>query len=255
MQIDLSEEIIHVERVTNFEDDDYLLFTTKLNLVKLTKISDFYALRYNRPLRAIGLNRDDTVVHVTRTNSLDAEVITLSNYGHALRYTLEEIPVTSTAAKGVKAMSLGTKYTLAASVVLKDYHDLVLLTSRGTLKRVNILDIPLKKRTQKGVAIINQPKSNPYYLVDGGLINSTHYKNRALIHVVTNKAHVAVSAFELKLNASETGKKFVKSSLGKPRHMIIEPIELDESLQHLSEYKRKKIEEEVQPSLFDDIEE
>lgn len=254
LQMDLSEDIIHVERVENFEDDRYLLFTTKDNLVKLTKLSDFYALRYNKPLRAIALNDGDEVVHVTHADHLDKEVLTLSNYGHALRYHLNEIPVTSTNAKGVKAMGLGPKYTLAASVVLEDYHDLIVLTSRGTLKRVAIEDIPLKKRTLKGVLVINQPKSNPYYIVDGGLINSTHYKNRALLHIVTSKAHVAVNAFDLKLNASESGKKFVKSSLGKPRHMIIEAVVIDETLAPLSPYKKEIIQEKVQPSLFDDME-
>ena len=252
--MDLSEDIIHVERVTDFEQDDHLLFTTKENLVKLTKLSDFYALRYNKPLRAISLNDGDIVVHVTRTNTLDKEVLSISNYGHALRYHLSQIPVTSTNAKGVKAMSLGAKYTLAASVVLMDYHDLVVLTSRGTIKRISLEEIPLKKRTLKGVPLISQPKSNPYYIVDAGLINSTHYKNRALLHVVTSKAHVAVNAFDLKLNASESGKKFVKSSLGKPRHMIIESVIEDETYQPLSSYTMVKQEENVQPSLFDDME-
>ncbi|MFH5880807.1 DNA topoisomerase IV subunit A [Liberiplasma polymorphum] len=253
-QIDLNEEIIHVTSVKSFEDKMYFLFTTKDNLVKLTELSEYFALRYNKPLRAIGLNTNDEVVHVTEVTDLDAEVLTVSDFGHALRYDVSEIPVTSSSAKGVKAMTLSPKYKLAASTILKDHHDLLVLTTRGTIKRMLIEEIPKKRRALKGIPIIKQVKSNPYFITDLAVLNSTQYKNRARVHIITDRAHIAVNTFDLKINASEAGKKFVTAKQGTPRHMIIEELVIDETIQPLSDYKKEVKVAEEQASLFDAIE-
>ncbi len=254
LQMDLNEEIIHVTMVSNFEEDEYVLFTTKHNLVKLTKLNEFYALRFNRPLRAISLNDGDELVHVSRATSLDEEVIVISELGHILRFDVNEIPVTSTSAKGVKAMQINSKYSLAASVVLKDHHDLLVLTSRGTIKRIDINSVPKKRRTLKGVPLFKQVKSNPYLVRDLALMNATQYKHRAKIHVITTKSHVAVSCFDVKLQAAEAGKSFITKKQGEPLHMIVEHHEVDPDLSPLSDYKKITTVKEVQASLFDDEE-
>lgn len=261
LQIDLEEEIVRVVHIDDFERKQYFLFTTKHNLVKLTEVSDFHAVRFNKTLRAITLNEGDHLVHVDVTDSLEREVITISNYGHTLRYELSEIPVTSTQAKGVKGLYLNPKYTLAASKVLDDHHDLLVLTSRGTIKRLDINTIPKKKRAQRGEMIFKQIKTNPYYVRDLSLLNSVQYKNRATIHVVTERDHVGVNAFELKRHAAETGKRFIGKKHGEPLHMVIEPVEIEPSEYEpvpLSDYVRIKPEapkEKPQPSLFDDLDE
>ncbi len=252
LQMDLNEEIIHVTSITSFDEEGYFLFTTKDNIVKLTKIKDFYALRFNRPLRAMSLNQGDELRRVSKAQSLDAEVIVVSELGHALRFDLSEIPVTSTAAKGVKAMQLNAKDTLAASVVLKDYHDLLVLTSRGSIKRIDLETIPKKRRTLKGVALFKQVKTNPYLVRDLSLMNASQYKHRAKIHVITTQAHVAVSCFDVKLQAAEAGKTFVARKHGEPLHMIVETISIDDDITPLSDYKKSLPKKEVQASLFDD---
>ena len=254
LQIELNEEIVHVSHVTSFQTPQHLLFTTRDNLVKLTALEEFYAIRYNKPLRAIGLNDGDRLMHVTEVESLEGEVVTFSNYGHAIRYDLSEITVTSTLAKGVKAMNLSPKYHLAASMALKDHHDLLVLTTRGTIKRLHVADIPKKRRSLKGEMVMRQPGSNPYLVADLGLLNNAQYRHRATIHVITNKAHIRVSAFDLKRGAAETGQRFIMPKLGQPRHMIIEAMPPEEHLQPLSDYVMCPTPEAKQPSLFDDIE-
>ncbi len=254
VQMDADEDVLFITNVTSFEEDRHLLFTTKDNLVKLTALKDFEAVRFNRPLRAINLNEGDEVVHVTETDSLEKDVITMSNYGHTLRYDLSEIPVTSTSAKGVKGLTLAPKYHLAASLVLDNHKDLLILTSRGTIKRMRVTDIPKKHRAQKGILIFKQVKSNPYYIKDLSLLDALQYKHRATIHVVTDKAHVKVNAFELKLTAAEAGKKVVKSKQGTPISMVIEPVtpEPEETFTPLSDYTYEKPEEKSQTTLFDE---
>ncbi len=254
LQVELQEELLFVSQVPDFEIDRHYLFTTKNNLVKLTKCSDFQALRFNKLLKALTLGENDEVVHVTETDALDCEVIVASNYGHALRFDLEEIPVTSTNAKGVKAMNLGPKYHLAASVICEAHHDLLILTKRGTMKRMLIEEVPKKKRTQKGALLMKQVKSNPFYIADLAMLSGAQYKLRATIHIITDKTHQKVNAFDLKLNAAETGKKFIKTSAGLPRHMIVSSVTVpeDETIGPLSDYVKVSHTEEKQATLFDE---
>jgi len=252
IQMDMTDEIIHVHVVKDFNETRYFLLTTAQNLVKLTSLKDFQAVRYNKPLKAIGLNQDDEVVHVSEVDNLDDEVITMSDYGHALRYNLSEIPVTGITAKGVKAMNLGPKYTLAASIQCKEGHDLIVLTSRGTIKRMDMREVIKKRRSLKGEMIIKQVKTNPYYIRDLALLDSYQYKHRANIHIITDKMYRRVNAFDLKRQAAEAGKQFIKPKHGECKHMFIDAIlpEEDETLAPLSDYQ-KEHDETKQQSLFE----
>ncbi len=246
------EKIIHVQPVSAFKDGGYLLFTTRKNLVKLSRIEDYDALRYNKPLRAIMLNKGDTLAHVSHLDRASGEVLTTSTSGKALRYHLEEIPVTNPATKGVKAMQLSDKDRLAASIALKDFHELLVLTSRGTIKRMELTEIPLKKRTAKGEPLFSQPKSNPYRVTDLALMNHTQYKNRAAIDIVTDNTRVSMTAFDIKQVKSEAGKKFISGKAGEPNFMQIETMETDPDLPPLTLYEQKPYESRQQVSLFEE---
>jgi len=253
IQMDMNDDIIFVDVVKDFEEARHYLLTTKNNLVKLTKLSDYQAVRYNKPLKAIGLNQGDMLEHVSIVKDLSNEVITLSNYGHALRYDLSEIPVTGITAKGVKAMNLNPKYHLAASIECLEGDDLLIMTSRGTIKRIDISETPKKRRGLKGELLFKQVKTNPYYVRDLAVLNSYQYKHRANIHIITDKMYKRVNAFDLKRQGAEAGKQFVKPKDGECLHMIIDQVtpEEDEDLSPLSEYKKEN-QAQTQQSLFEE---
>jgi len=247
--IDDDEHIIHVHPVASFESEGYFLFTTQGNLVKISALPDFEVQRYNRTIKAITLNKGDKLTHVTFIDSPQGEVITVSEQGVALKYHLEEIGVTSTTAKGVKGLNLGKKDRLAASIKLQDNHALLLLTSRGTIKRMELSEIEKKKRAYKGVQIIKQPKSKPYLLQDLALLNNAQYKNRATVDILTTKSLVSLNAFELKAVMGETGKKVSQPKQGRPFKLFIEPMEDDDH--PISDYKQTPMPEKKQVSLFE----
>ncbi len=255
VSIDDDERIIHVEAVSDFnENAGYLLFTTKANLVKVTDIQDFDVMRANKAFRALSLNEGDEVRHIAHTPDLDREVVTVSQNARALRYHLREIPVTGTAAKGVKAMDLKEGESLAASIPLADYHDLLVLTSRGTIKRIELDAITRKRRALRGERLYKQVKSKPYLVRDLALMDAAQYKKRARILVATDKKNVEVSAFSVKTQTSEVGKKFVKTKDGSPISMSIETVELEEEevVPPLSNFEQLPYETKEQQTLFDD---
>ena len=251
IQLGENETIIKIMKISDFKEDRSLLFVTKDNLIKLTKLEEFEVSRYTKPVRAISLSKNDEVVAVDITRNSDSEVIIFSKRGQALRFNLAEIPVTSTTAKGVKGMNLAPKQELSSAVILKDHHDLLVLTNRGTIKRMNILEIPKKKRTNKGVQIYKMVKSNPYYIQDTCLLNATQYKNRANVKINTTKLEVNISAFDIKHDKTENGKSFAKKSQGNSLFIQIEPMIEDLTLTPLSEYVREEDHEVVQQKLFE----
>ncbi len=249
------ERIIHVEAVPQFDEDaGYLLFTMKDNFVKLTPIKEFDVLRHNKAFKALSLRKGDEVRHISRVDDAESEALTVSEDGEALRYHLSEIPITSTNAKGVKAANLKDGDTLAASIPLKDYHDLLVITSRGTIKRLSPDAITRKRRTLKGERLFKQIRRNPYRVKDLELMNAAQYKKRATVHVVTEKKNIELSAFTIKRETSDAGKKHIRTKDGEPIAMRIDPVELeeDEVIAPLSTYEQAPRIKETQQTLFDD---
>jgi len=251
VQLEENETIIKIIHVTDFSTNAHLFFVTKSNLIKLTKLEEFNVSRYSKTIKAINLNKNDEVVGIDLTNSLNKEVLIVSNKGLGLRMNMSEVPITSTTAKGVKGMNLPTKQKLSSGVVLEEHHDLLILTHRGTIKRISISDIPLKKRTNKGVQIYKEVKSNPFLITDLCLMNASQYKNRAEITINTTKTRVIINAFDVKHDKTGNGKAFVKPRFGKPLFMNIEDIEIDENLTPLSDYVKTENTDIIQQKLFD----
>ena len=251
VQLEQDEKIIKIVHVQDFKEDKHLVFVTKDNLIKLTKLEDFNVSRYSKTIKAINLNKGDLVVSVDVTDSTDNELLIVTRKGTALKFSLEEISVTSTTAKGVKGLNLNPKQKLAAGIVLKDFHDLLILTHRGTIKRIDLMEVPRKRRTNKGTKLYKVVKSNPYMIIDLCLMNSTQYKNRAKIMINTTKMLVELNAFDIKTDKTVTGKTFVKPKLGKPLFINIEELEIDPLIPNISEYQKEKDIDVIQQKLFE----
>ena len=250
VHLEEDETIVKVMCITDFTAAKTLLFVTRDNLIKQTELKEFDVSRYTKTIRAIALNDDDEVVAVDITDDVLSEVLIFSEKGEGLRFNLAEIPVTSTTAKGVKGMNLSRRQKLAAGVVLKDHHDLLLLTNRGTIKRIDISEIPKKRRTNKGVQLYKIVRSNPYLVRDACLMNATQYKNRANVRVNTTKTGLLINAFDIKTDKTENGKSFIASKLGEPLFIHIEQMEEDPDITPISEYEREEDHDIVQQSLF-----
>lgn len=251
VQLDEDEFIIKVMLIIDFNEDKNLLFVTKNNLVKQTELKEFEVSRYTKTIRAISLNKNDQVVAVDITDKKDSEILILSQKGEGLRFNLSEIPITSTTAKGVKGMNLSSKQKLATGIILKDYHDALLLTNRGTIKRIILSEIAKKKRTNKGVQLYKVIQSNPYLVQDICLMNATQYKNRAQIRINTSETQVLINAFDIKHDKSESGKTYITKKQGNPLFINIEEMEEDLTITPLSEYVKEEDQEVIQQTLFE----
>mgnify|MGYP004532000705 CR=1 FL=1 len=160
--IKADEKVIASFPIYNFEDNIYITSFTKNGMVKRSILSDYKVQRYSKPMCAMKLKDDDTVVCVTMDMGSDVFVATENGYG--LRFKAEEIPVTGVRASGVKAINLKND-TVVSAHIFNDMEYITVITKKNTGKRVKLSEFELSTRARKGVQIIREVKTNPYYIL------------------------------------------------------------------------------------------
>lgn len=250
VQLEEQERIIKILNVASFDQDIHILLATKKNLIKLTPLKDFDVIRYNKSYKAISLNKGDELCAVDTSEGLDKEVLAITEKGYALRFNLDEINVSSTTAKGVKIMNISSKQKIASAIVLKDHHEVLIATNRGTIKRIDPSTVQKKKRTLTPTMVLKVVKSNPYLVTDLALLNQTQYRDRANLRIITEKGYLDVEAFELKVDHTDNGRQFAKKKDGGIEFLLMETLE-EVDYPPINEYIKEVEKEEVQQTLFE----
>ena len=162
------ENIIGSIPVTNFDDEQVITTFTKNGMIKRTNLSEFKVQRYSKPITCMRLKKGDEVVSITNNSGSDIFIATRNGYG--LRYKTEEVSVIGIKAAGVKSIDLKNDYVVSGHVFENEDY-LVVITDKGTAKRVRMSDIKLISRARKGNLIIRDVKTNPYYIVDTYIVS------------------------------------------------------------------------------------
>lgn len=171
--LDPGENVLHAHLVSDFEKEEYITIFTKNGMVKKTKLSDFKVVRYSKPITAIKLKEKDKVVSVTTQNG--AHVFIATRRGYGLRYQTEEIPVTGLKASGVKAISLKEDEVVSGIIFGDDTEYVTIFTSKNTGKRIKIGEFEPTARARRGLQIIRDVKTNPYYITSVYMVSPKTY--------------------------------------------------------------------------------
>ena len=163
------EKVIKSMVVDNFDKKNVITIFSKNGMVKRTNLADFKASRYSKPIGCMKLKDDDLVVSV---NTKDAKEVFITTYrGYGLRYQSSEIPVIGLKGSGVKAIKLVNDYVVSGTLFEnQDY--LSLITSKGTGKRIKLTEFEPISRARKGVLVIRDVKTNPYYILKAFIIGN-----------------------------------------------------------------------------------
>lgn len=163
IKIDAEESVIASMGIKDFESKQNITIFTKLGMVKRTSLNEFKMQRYSKPITCMKLKDDDRVCSVSISDADNTLIIT--KMGYALKYDVNEIPVTGLKTSGVKAISLKNDEVISGMLV-NDNENIALITEKSTAKRIHISDIELISRARKGVKIIREVKTNPYYILN-----------------------------------------------------------------------------------------
>ena len=176
ISIKANENIIKSVPVYDFNDDIYITSFTKNGMVKRTKLSEFKAMRYSKPICSMKLKEDDSVVDVT--DCFGSKVLVVTNLGYALNFSVDEIPVTGLKASGVKSISLKDDFVVNGMIYSDDMEYLTVITDKSTGKRIKLSEFDLMNRARRGVRIIRDIKTNPYHINASFIIS---YKESILL--------------------------------------------------------------------------
>lgn len=223
VSIDANEKIIFTFPVDDFDDERYLLFTTKNGLIKRTLIKDLIATRYSKALRATKIRDDDELVSVDIATGNETEVVVITKQGYINKYDSNEINVLAPASFGVKAIELKTRNDdeVIAGRYLGSKDMLVILTIKGTIKRLRPDDITKGRKNNVGKQYIKMTKTTPNDAISAQVI---HKKNANLdldSYLFGDKGHYQLDFSEVRTATASTGKKVKNIDIGTPKKLVI----------------------------------
>ena len=201
------ENIIGSIPVYDFEEEKYITIFTKNGMVKRTKLSEFKALRYSKPIVAIKLKDDDLVTNITDLDYKYTMIVT-SN-GYSLVFKTEEIPVVGLKTSGVKSIGLKNDEVVSGNIYNDDFEYLTLITDKGTGKRIKLNEFNISTRARRGDRIIKDIKTNPYHIIKALIIN---YKET--LNIKTSKDEFDLKLTELSISdKNSSGSNITKDKI------------------------------------------
>lgn len=236
IKISADEHLVAVYPVKDFTTEKYITIFTKNGMVKKTKLEEFKVQRYSKPMTCIKLKTsDDEVVSVCTSDGDDIFIATYNGYG--LRYKNSEVPVTGVKSSGVKAITLKNDYVVSGNVFDADKAEYItLFTTKNTAKRIKITEFEPIARGRKGLLIIREVKTNPYYIKNAFVLS-----HRANIIIKTTEGFQSVKITELPI----TDRYSTGASVSK--HTIYD-VYIEKglvNLEHSLTKEESKVEEEV----------
>lgn len=257
------ERIVKVFRIDEFKEGLYVVMLTKENKIKRTPLVEFsQSALTKRPLRACKISgKDDALVDVCITSG-NSDVIVCDSLGRVSRFNEADIPVVSTAAMGVKAISSGIENAPLVSLVSlnsKEASLLLLIGDRRAARLIRSQEIETSERLSFKTNLIKILKKNPWTVVTLQKV-SRNKDERNPISVTTLDSSFAVNIDALTPNSPNSELRENLDKLGKSLVLgfndfgtIIDQNTLVEepSVQKVKKVSAKPDKAETQLSLFD----
>ncbi|MCM3387832.1 DNA topoisomerase IV subunit A [Ureibacillus chungkukjangi] len=162
--IEQDEEIIDVIGIDKFDQENvYILTATKEGQIKRSALADYAVTRYSKPIKTMNLKGEDEMIFVSLI-SAEKEVLLTSYLSYSLRFDIDEIPVTGVKTGGVKGINLKDGDLLIAVNLLnsEEKQEVVIVTHRGSVKRMNVTEVEKSTRAKRGVVTLKELKTNPH---------------------------------------------------------------------------------------------
>ncbi len=139
--------------IHEFDDEHYLVFSTKKGIIKKTVLSAYSHIRVNG-IKAINLDEDDELV-TTKLSDGNQTIMISSSNGQACRFSEKEIRAMGRVTRGVIGIRLKSKDDAVVSMaVVSEEGSLLTITENGFGKRSPIQEYRHTHRGSKGVRTI-----------------------------------------------------------------------------------------------------
>ncbi len=210
------EKLVKCFVISDFKKGDTVLLATSKGAMKQTLLSEFNVNRYTKPVRAMKIGPDEELVSADIISN-PLEILVFTQNCEALRFRASDISLYGCNAGGVKSINLKPKDALVSCFYANKEDDFLLLTNRGTLKRMRVTDVVLTKRSRAGSSVIKPIKTNPIHLCDAAKMTPNQFKENVLIDVRYKDGNDGIEAKSLKYNVSDTGRSILNESFTEPQ--------------------------------------
>jgi DNA gyrase subunit A len=146
------ERIAAVINTKVFTPDEFLMFATRMGMVKKTAIQAYDRSRRDGII-AINLRDGDELIAVRRVKT-DHKVVMVSTTGKAIKWDESEARPMGRDTMGVKGMSIKAGEALLGMEITTEEGELFVVTERGYGKRTPIAEYPTHHRGGQGVKTI-----------------------------------------------------------------------------------------------------
>lgn len=207
IKIKAEENIISSIPVYDFDTTDIITTVSKNGMIKRSNLSEFKVQRYSKPMTCMKLKDDDRLVAVLMSHKQELFLSTHTGYG--LWYSIDEVPVTGVKASGVKAISLKNDTVVSAQLFDGEAEYLTVVTEKNTGKRIKLSEFDKTTRARRGIQIIRDVKTNPYYILKTWIVPS---KTELLI--ITKENIKTIKTTELPIaDRYSSGATFMKEAI------------------------------------------
>ncbi len=204
---DPKEKFVACFGITDFNEAKTVVLASKQGSIKQVLLSNFQLQRYTKPVRAMKLTDGDEL-RVADIIDDPLEIMLFTKADEAIRYRASDVPLYGTGAGGLKGINLKPKDEIVSGFYCNRMDDFLILTTRSTIKRMKVEDVPLTKRARSGNKVIKLLKSNPYLIIDAKKMTPNQYKENVMVQIVYKNGNDEEEAKSFKYNVSDCGRTY-----------------------------------------------
>ncbi len=154
INIENDEKLTTVLPVNEFDDERFIMMTTKTGVTKKTPLSAFSRVK-TYGIIALGLHDNDRLINA-RLTAGQHEIIIATKKGMACRFHEDDVRAMGRTAVGVRGISLADDDEVVSMAATDDPEaTVIVVTERGMGKRSRLADFRKTKRGAKGTRSIN----------------------------------------------------------------------------------------------------
>lgn len=157
ISLDENDELIDV-RLTN-GNSEIVIVTREGMSIRFSETNVRSIGRVSRGVKGIELNKNDYVVSMEIVLTKEAEVLVVTEKGFGKRTGLDEYRVQSRGGKGIKTYKITSKTgKIAGMKIVEDADEIIMISSDGTIIRINVSNISKTGRSTQGVTLMRFPE-------------------------------------------------------------------------------------------------
>lgn len=184
------EKVIAISSLHRKSTPNYVIFVTKMGMVKKTYLEEYTKTNRNTGIAALNVKDGDEVVEIVFQDEED--MILITEQGMSIKFSTKEINPIGRVAMGVKGIKLSDGDSVVAALPVHKLTDQVgIFTRNGIGKKVELKEFPIQARGGKGT-IAYKPTDSAGIVVGAAMVS-----NEDNILICGNKTSICISAKEV----------------------------------------------------------